>query len=344
MEYKNNLDKQYIELISYVLEKGYTSSDRTGTGTKKVFGKLIEHNMSDGFPLLTSKKMFVKGILHELLWFLKGDTNIKYLVDNDVYIWVGDCYKKYKEYASNLNEPDYDVHIEDINQNCVRILTEKEFIDRIKSDTVFASKWGELNKVYGSEWVNWDDSINQVQEVIDTLHTNPDSRRMMVTAWNPTNVRNALLPPCHFIWQVFTRELTLDERKALVPDNTPNLYTHLDCDSINLPKREISLLFNMRSVDMPLGWPFDIASYGFLLSMLAQVVNMVPGELKCMLADTHIYLNQIDGCNELINRNTHVLPKIKLNKDVKNIFDFKYDDIKIENYISEDKLYFPLSN
>ena len=344
MEYKNNLDKQYIELIQNILENGYTSSDRTGTGTKKIFGHMMIHDMSEGIALLTCKKMFINGGIYELLWFLKGDTNIKYLVDNNVYVWVGDCYKKYKLYAEKLDEPDYDVHIEDINENIVRILTRDEFINRIKTDTVFASKWGELNKVYGSEWINWDNHINQVQEVIDTLLTNPDSRRMLVTAWNPTNVRNATLPPCHHNWQVFTRELTLDERKALVPDNTPNLYTHLDCDSINLPKREISLMYQMRSVDVGLGKPQDDFVYSLLLSMIAQVVNMVPGKMISSTADTHLYLDHIDKVKELLTRETYPLAKLKLNKDVKNIFDFKYEDIIIENYKSNEKLVLPLSN
>lgn len=348
----NNLDKQYIELINHVLETGYRSGDRTGTGTIKTFGNLLSHNMQEGFPLLTTKKMFTKGIIHELLWFLKGDTNIKYLVDNNVYIWVGDCYKKYKEYANSLEEPDYFVHVDDPHQNCTRIMTEQEFIEAIKTNDAFAAKFGELNKVYGAEWTNWEEHINQIQELIDTLKTNPDSRRMLVTAWNPTNVRKAVLPPCHYAFQCFTRELTLEERINMkmydysqgweVPDIE---WTHEILDkSKHIPRREISLMFNMRSVDVGLGLPFDIASYGFLLSMIAAQVNMKVGELKFILADTHIYVNQIDGLKEQITREPMKLPLLRLNPNVKSIFDYTFEDIKIIDYVSHDKIFLPLSN
>lgn len=340
----NNLDKQYIELINHVLETGYKSGDRTGTGTIKTFGNLLSHDMQEGFPLLTTKKMFTKGIIHELLWFLKGDTNIKYLVDNNVYIWVGDCYKKYKEYANSLEEPDYFVHVDDPNQNCTRIMTEQEFIEAIKTNDAFAAKFGELNKVYGAEWTNWEEHINQIQELIDTLKTNPDSRRMLVTAWNPTNVRKAVLPPCHYAFQCFTRELTYDERRKLSPYSDSVYPKHKELNELNIPTREISLMFNMRSVDVGLGLPFDIASYGFLLSMIAAQVNMKVGELKFMLADTHIYVNQIDGLKEQITREPMKLPKLKLNPDVKSIFDYTFEDIEIIDYVSHDKIFLPLSN
>lgn len=349
----NNLDKQYIELINHVLETGYRSGDRTGTGTIKTFGNLLSHNMQEGFPLLTTKKMFTKGIIHELLWFLKGDTNIKYLVDNNVYIWVGDCYKKYKEYANSIEEPDYFVHVDDPIQNCTRIMTEQEFIEAIKTNDAFAAQFGELNKVYGAEWTNWNDDINQVQELIDALKTNPDSRRMLVTAWNPTNVRKALLPPCHLLWQVFSRELSLEERIEIygiekINKNDNGYYEHsyaeLILNNANVPKRELSLMFYMRSVDVGLGLPFDIASYGFLLSMIAAQVNMKVGELKFILADTHIYVNQIDGLKEQVTREPLLLPKLKLNPDVKSIFDYTFDDIEIVDYVSHDKIFLPLSN
>ncbi len=346
----NNYDKIYTDLINHVLTNGYTSDDRTGTGTIKTFGNLLAHNMQDGFPLLTTKKMFYKGIIHELLWFLKGDTNIKYLVDNNVNIWVGDCYKKYKEIYNNQKEP---------NDILIKELTEKEFIQAIKDNYVidkqgrtFSEKFAELNKVYGSEWIKWNDDINQIQELIDTLKTNPDSRRMLITAWNPTNVRKALLPPCHTHWQVFTRVLTLEERRDVYFDTIVKKQevllrtedSHEYFDKFNVPRRELSLMFYMRSVDVGLGLPFDVASYGILMSMIAQQVNMSLGELKFILADTHIYKNQLDGLSEQVVREPMSLCKLKLNSVVKSIFDYTFEDIQIEDYVSHDKIVLPLSN
>ena len=355
----NNLDKNYIALLNDIIENGTFSGDRTGTGTKKVFGRAIRHDMTEGFPLLTTKKMFYKGIIHELLWFLKGDTNIKYLVDNGVYIWIGDCYKKYKAHCESMEEPDTDILVEDIEKSCLRAMTEKEFIQAIKDDyklghqgVTFAQKFGELNKVYGSEWIDWY-GINQVQEVIDTLKTNPDSRRLMVTAWNPVNVRNAVLPPCHYAWQIFTRELNDQKRFDLamnmnIEGGIPKLDNTVDfnnwCDAQGVPRRGISLMYQMRSVDTGLGMPFDIASYGFLLSMIAQCVNMYPEELISSFGDTHIYMNQLEDIKAQLDREPFKLPKLELNKDVKNIFDFKFEDIKIVDYVSHDAIKLQLSN
>lgn len=356
MEYKNNLDKQYCELLKYIKENGYSSDDRTGTGTIKSFGYIIKHNMDEGFPILTTKKVFTKGVLHEVLWFLSGNTNIKYLVDNGVNIWVGDCYKRYKQYAESLEEPDYSVHTDDPIQNCTRILTEKEFIDMIKTNQEFADKWGELNKVYGSEWRDWYD-IDQVQELIDTLKTNPDSRRMIVTAWNPVNVKNAVLPPCHNFWQVVTRSLSHQERHEyhrklirfpLAYKVTGSGFDIEDMearlDQLNVPKHAISLQFNMRSVDVPLGLPFNITSYAFILEMLAKTVNMVPDQLSCTLGDIHIYKNQLEGVEEQLKRSSHHLPQLNINTNTIDIDQFKFEDFEIVNYISEDKIFFPLSN
>lgn len=366
----NNLDKQYIELIKHILDTGYVSGDRTGTGTVKTFGNMISHNMKEGFPLLTIKRMFTKGIIYELLWFLRGETNIKFMVDNGVNIWVGDCYKKYKKYFDDiasleychLNElsvtVDIDSETNDHSLMMAEPMSEAEFIQAIKDDLpigngqTFAQKWGELNKVYGAEWVNWDDRINQVQELIDTLKNNPDSRRMMVTAWNPTNVRKAVLPPCHFAYQVFTRELKFNERFNILKQYfklDPNIVYDSNTiyglfNSYNIPSREISLMFQMRSVDVGLGLPFDISSYGFLLSMIAQVVNMVPGELKMCLGDTHLYSDHIEPIKELFNRTPNTLPKLELNRDIDDIFAFKYEDIKIVDYVPNAKLDLPLSN
>ncbi len=343
----NKLDNDYLSLVKDILKNGRKCMDRTGTGTVKVFGRQIRHNMKDGFPLLTTRKMFYNNGIHELIWFLKGDTNIKYLVDNNVNIWVGDCYKKY---CNSHSEGE--------------IYSRADFINKIKTDDDFAKKWGNLGTVYGKEWIDWD-GINQIQEMIDMLKTNPDNRRMMVTAWNPTNVKKATLPPCHYAWQVFSWELTLEERLDFVKNNEqlneefnkafPSSNINLEDDTIiiqlnnflntlNIPTRELSLMYQMRSTDLLLGQPTDNLVYGILLEMIAQVVNMVPGELIWNSGDTHIYLNQIDAIPEQLDRLPYQLPKLKLNKNIKNIFDFKFEDIEIVNYESHPKIIYLLSN
>jgi thymidylate synthase len=351
MTNSNTLDIKYLDLVQDIISNGYNSGDRTGTGTRKVFGRMIRHNMSEGFPLLTSKKMFFKGVFHELIWFLKGDTNIKYLVDNNVYIWVGDCYKKYTTVCS-ANSSEFNEWMRNNGDGTLSMFTRDEFIEKIKTDNIFAAKWGELNKVYGAEWVNWRDQVNQIQELIDTLKNNPDSRRMLVTAWDPINVAKAVLPPCHYAFQVFTRELTLNERIEIkmwdysqsweVPDIE---WTHEELDKYPyIPKRAISLQYNMRSVDMGLGWPFDEALYGLLLTMIAQCVGMVPDELVCNLGDTHIYQNHIEPIKEQLVAEHFDLPTITLNSDVTNIFQFRFEDITVNNYVSGPAIKLELSN
>lgn len=337
----NKYDNDYIELIKDILMNGSDSSDRTGTGTRKVFGRMLTHKMKTGFPILTTRKMFYKNGVHELIWFLKGSTNIKYLVDNGVNIWVGDCYKRYSKLCS-ANDSTWNNWMRVNIDETLSVFTEKEFIEKIKTDDQFAKMWGELGTVYGKEWVDWY-GINQVQELIDMLKTNPDNRRLLVTAWNPVNVKKAVLPPCHYAWQVFTRELSFEERLALI-NPIPNVYDHRDLDAINIPKHEISLMFQIRSLDVPLGCPTDILVYGLLLSMISQVVNMIPGELKMCSGDTHLYKNQISEVKEQLTREPFELPQLELNPDVKNIFDFKYDDIKIVNYQCHEKIIIPLSN
>jgi thymidylate synthase len=308
----NNLDKQYQALLQDILDNGVRKEDRTGTGTISVFGRQIRHKMSEGFPLLTTKKMYWKGIVTELLWFLRGDTNIKFLVDNDCHIWDGDAYKHYK---STTDTP----------------LSMMEFIDTIKNDSLRAKTWGELGPIYGKQWRNWKGlskkSINgtelfatgfnqtdQIQNLINDLKTNPDSRRLMVNAWNVGELDQMVLPPCHYGFQVYTRELSLEERIALVKP-IPNLFTHEDCDVINLPKRAISLMWNQRSVDTFLGLPFNIASYGLLLEIIAKAVNMVPDELIGNLGDTHLYSNHIEQAKEQIGREPFRLPRFNINTE-----------------------------
>lgn len=318
----NKLDLDYKELLLDILANGIEKKDRTGTGTKSVFGRPIRHKMSEGFPLLTTKKMYWKGIVTELLWFLRGDTNIKYLVDNDCHIWDGDCYKKYCKIAGAIEEPDYDIHVDDPNQNCTRLMTKEEFINRIKTDDQFAKRWGELGPIYGKQWREWDwytsDGgvmyIDQIANLINDLRTNPDSRRLMVNAWNPGELDQMVLPPCHYGFQVWTRKLTLKERFEIW-ESLPNRDVmdfpigplsdeqyHEVLTHIGVEERAISLMWNQRSVDTFLGLPFNIASYGLLLGIIAKAVNMVPDELIGNLGDVHLYKNHIDQAKLQISR------------------------------------------
>jgi len=327
----NNLDKTYTDLLKDILENGTRKGDRTGTGTISVFGRQIRHKMSDGFPLLTTKKMYMKGIVTELLWFLRGDTNIKYLVDNNCHIWDGDAYKNYMRWAEEHSKT-----------HKYAPYTQEQFINKIKTDDEFAGKWGDLGPVYGKQWRNWTtmknmklheisdsymmhyflgwkptnenpeplEHIDQIANLINDLKTNPDSRRLMVNAWNVGKLDSMVLPPCHYGFQVYTRELSQEERyNWYIKTNNKNLSrssNQFDMDDIlntnNIPKRAISLMWNQRSVDTFLGLPFNIASYGLLLEIIAKEVNMVPDELIGNLGDVHLYSNHIDQALEQIGR------------------------------------------
>jgi thymidylate synthase len=340
----NRLDKQYQQLLSDIIEFGVEKKDRTGTGTISEFGHQIRHKMSDGFPLLTTKKMAWKTMVTELLWFLRGDTNIKYLVDNNCHIWNGDAYQAY---IKRYNKGEYvgkTKLLENSKKN--RTLTEpftiEEFIDKIKTDDEFAKKWGELGPIYGNQWRKWntkqfeslndgnfghkynDVPIDQIQNLINDLKTNPDSRRLMVSAWNVGELDQMVLPPCHYGFQVYTRPTTRDEKIV-----NPGKY------------RAISLMWNQRSVDTFLGLPFNIASYGLLLMMLADEVNMVPDELIGNLGDTHIYLNHIEQAKEQIGREPFELPTVHVRD---GIFCSSVNDVILENYNSHPSIKAPLSN
>jgi thymidylate synthase len=371
----NTLDKQYQALLQDILDYGVEKKDRTGTGTKSIFGYTIRHNMKDGFPLLTTKKMAWKTMVTELLWFLRGDTNIKYLVDNNCHIWDGDAYKNYEKNTNGfqLENPIDDfiiktlrgemIKIETEDGDDYRILTQEEFINKIKTDDEFANKWGELGPVYGKQWRNWDgdnfisgnfrNGIDQISILINDLKANPDSRRLMVNAWNVGELDEMTLPPCHYGFQVYTRELNLDERidiynSGKVPMNRSSDYFHEHMDSYGIPRRAISLMWNQRSVDTFLGLPFNIASYGLLLEMIAKEVNMVPDELIGNLGDTHLYLNHIEQAKEQISREPMELPTVCLDyregeydKDLKG---FVPDDFVLFNYQSHPTIKAPLSN
>jgi thymidylate synthase len=328
----NNLDKQYQSLLQDILDNGVEKSDRTGTGTLSVFGKQIVHNMNEGFPLLTTKKMAIKTLMTELKWFLKGDTNIKYLVDNGCSIWNGDAYKNfwrknYTKYHANK-------------------LTPEEFIEKIKTDDEFANKWGELGPIYGKQWRDWT-GIDQIKSIIETLKTNPDSRRIMLSAWNVSELDQVVLPPCHYGFQLYTRLLNLDERIAVYNSNNPILgkssdYYHEHMDDLGVPRRVISLSWNQRSVDTFLGLPFNIASYGMLLSLIAEEVGMLPGALIGNLGDTHLYLNHLEQAKEQLSREPfEYLPKLKLNNV--ELLDGEFD-YEILHYHSHPTIKAPLSN
>ena len=385
----NNLDKQYTALLQDILDNGVEKKDRTGTGTISVFGRQIRHNMSEGFPLLTTKKMHWNSIVTELLWFLRGDTNIKYLVKQECNIWNGDCYANYlkkKTFANkdNVREP---VTLENgMTGERSRQFTQEEFINKIKTDDEFAKKWGELGPIYGKQWRSWGPMmrdiipletggyiykgpIDQIANLINELKTNPDSRRLMVNAWNVGELDQMVLPPCHFGFQVYTRELTTKDRLKIWIDrctdaeckqgleeafndwNNPK-WAHgvfeTDMDDAEIPTRAISLMWNRRSVDTFLGLPFNIASYGLLLEIIAKEVNMVPDELIGNLGDVHLYSNHIEQAKEQIGREPFELPKLGMDyrdgEYNKNLTDLVPDDFYLVEYQSHPTIKAKLSN
>ena len=370
----NNLDKKYQQLLSDIIEFGVEKKDRTGTGTISEFGHQIRHKMSEGFPLLTTKKMAWKTLVTELLWFLRGDTNIKYLVDNNCHIWNGDAYKRYMEvYEIESRESGNRTYLEDLHM--LSNLTIDEFIEKIKTDDEFAKKWGELGPIYGKQWRNWmgfhegqhdilkvvngveqhKDYLvgkDQIWNLINDLKTNPDSRRLMVSAWNVGDLDKMTLPPCHYGFQVYTRWLSREERMKILSKTQPiqswEGYMKKDLDAIGVPKRAISLMWNQRSVDTFLGLPFNIASYGLLLEMIAKEVNMIPDELISNLGDVHLYKNHIEQAKEQITREPFELPKLGMNyregEYNKNLTDFIPDDFYLIDYQSHPTIKAPLSN
>jgi thymidylate synthase len=308
----NKLDSDYLNLLSDILSNGVDKEDRTGTGTISIFGHQFVHSMSDGFPLLTTKKMAVKTMMTELKWFLKGRTDIQYLRDNNCKIWDGDYEKSGR------------------------------------AD-------GTLGPIYGKQWRSWgeyeagypESQIDQIKNLIEQIKTNPDSRRLMVSAWNVGELDEMVLPPCHYGFQVYTRLLNLDERIYIHNKNSDPItrssdYFHEHMDAYGIPRRVISLMWNQRSCDTFLGLPFNIASYATLLLLLAHEVDMYPGALIGNLGDVHLYQNHVDQAYEQLTRKPYPnLPKIKLsNVDILN-GEFDYE---ILNYNHHERLVAPLSN
>lgn len=278
--------QQYLDLCRHVLEHGEKREDRTGTGTISTFGYQMRFDLTKGFPLLTTKKVFYRGIFEELLWFLSGNTNIKPLVDKKVGIWNEWPYDKYSK------SPDFKGE------------TLEEFIEKIRDDQEFADKYGNLGPVYGKQWRDFN-GVDQISQLIDGIKNNPFSRRHLVVAYNPAEVKDMALPPCHSLFQFY----------------------------VSADGKKLSCQLYQRSGDVFLGVPFNIASYSLLLAMVAQVCDLEPYEFVHTFGDVHIYLNHLDQINEQLSRTPRPLPKLVLNKDVKNIFDFKYEDIKIEDYV-----------
>jgi thymidylate synthase len=315
----NNIDKHYQALLQDILNNGVEKSDRTGTGTISVFGRQIRHKMSEGFPLLTTKKMAFKTMVTELLWFLRGDTNIKFLLDYNCHIWDGDAWKNY---------------IDEFRRTCPKCpeITKEEFINKIKTDEVFAKQWGDLGPIYGKQWRQWQGWMDmngnekgslwydQILRLVHDLKTNPDSRRLMVSAWNVAELDQMVLPPCHYGFQVYTRELSIEERLELASKKyemfDPFDFHAVDHEEIDklypVPKRAISLMWNQRSVDTFLGLPFNIASYALLLEILAKEVNMIPDELIGNLGDVHLYSNHIEQAKMQILRKPFSLPRVNI--------------------------------
>ena len=362
----NKVDTEYFKIVNDILTNGRLKKNRTGVDTIGIFGAQAKYNVDlNAFPLLTTKKVHWPAIVHELLWFISGDTNIKYLVDNNVRIWNEWAYKKYSDWWENrakfyTSPENMERDIPAVQENK---LTQEEFVEKIKFDESFANRWGELGEgTYGGMWRSFPfytmdnefvgsstvtgqgseswvfGQVDQLQKVIDKLKTNPDDRRMIVSAWHPYWVDHCALPPCHCLFHFHTEELTYDERFQLYRDNGGDLIAEPEStmvelfDVSNTPTRRLNCLLYQRSNDFFLGVPFNIASYSLLTAMIAHVSNMVPGTFTHSHGDAHVYVNHLDQIKLQMSREPKALPSLWLNPEVKSLFDFKYDDIKLLNY------------
>lgn len=284
--------RQYLDLLRRIKAEGTVRGDRTGTGTRSVFGHQMRFDLSEGFPLLTTKKVFLKGVIHELLWFLAGDTNIRYLVENGVHIWDNDAYRYYGELCARHGVPAVD---------------RETFLASAGAESpIEGYRYGDLNHVYGYQWRSWPlpdgGTIDQIAEAVRTIRTNPDSRRILVSAWNVAEVEGMALPPCHVLFQFY------------------------------VAGGRLSCQLYQRSADTFLGVPFNIASYALLTQMTAQVCGLEPGEFIHTLGDAHLYLNHMDQADEQLARTPRSLPRMRLNPEVRSLFDFRYEDFTLEGY------------
>jgi thymidylate synthase len=374
----NKVDTEYFRIVNDILTNGRLKKNRTGVDTIGIFGAQAKYNVDlNAFPLLTTKKVHWPAIVHELLWFISGDTNIKYLVDNNVRIWNEWAYKKYTDTCIS-KIPDNELEslsvLSGMSLSDVDHLPMDMFIERIKNDVEFATKWGELGEgTYGGMWRDFpfftivdktDPStmpkfkslgtkgmycgdepltflgrIDQITKVLEKLKNNPDDRRMIVSAWHPHWVDHCALPPCHCLFHFHTEELTLEERvdilqKQVGPVNLPksDVWIIQKLNEDNIPTRRLNCLLYQRSNDFFLGVPFNIASYSLLTAMIAHVTNMVPGTFTHSHGDAHVYVNHLDQIKLQMSREPKSLPSLWLNPDVKSLFDFKFDDIKLLNY------------
>ena len=333
--YKNKIDKQYIELLETILKYGVEKEDRTGTGTKSIFGYTIRHNMQEGFPALTTKTLAFRPMIVELLWFLKGMTNIRYLLDRKVDIWTGDAFKAYRAKTKQF-EGSWPTTIE-------------VFRKGVLNDDNFAIEFGELGPVYGKQWRDWN-GVDQIDNALYLLENNPDSRRIMVNAWNVEDISNMTLPPCHYSFQFYTRLLSTKERLEQYRKVNEKATNHdkivEEMDEVGVPIRAISLMWNQRSVDVFLGLPFNIASYATLLTLFGEMTNMVPDQLVGNLGDTHIYNNHFEAVNTQLKAKSHPLPGLEFSSELRDIIsDFRNKEIGTNHFISKlDSNMFNLTN
>lgn len=295
--------KQYLKLLDTICREGVVRGDRTGTGTKGIFGYQMRFDLSEGFPLVTTKKLFLKGIIYELLWFLRGDTNIKYLIDNGVHIWDADAYRYYNELC--------------VKHGVLPVDQETFLAAAGVESPIEGYRFGDLNNVYGYQWRSWPqqngEAIDQIKRAIDTIKHNPNSRRIIVSAWNVADVESMALPPCHTMFQFYVAE------------------------------GRLSCQLYQRSGDTFLGVPFNIASYALLTMMIAKECGLEPGEFIHTLGDAHLYLNHEEQAKEQLSREPRKLPTMHLNPEVKSIFDYTYEDFTLEGYDPHPAIKAPLS-
>ena len=299
--------QQYLELVKHIRDHGIRKEDRTGTGTVSIFGHQMRFNLAEGFPLVTSKKVHLKSILHELLWFIRGDTNIRYLIENGVGIWNDWPYQNW------LRETGQDKHLVKYSSEWRAVMA--EFTQQIIADQDFADKYGDLGPVYGKQWRNFG-GVDQLSQLMNDIQSNPDSRRLIVSAWNPQDIPVMIksgLPPCHSLFQFYVVE------------------------------GRLSCQLYQRSADVFLGVPFNIASYAALTMMIAQVAGLKLGDFVHTFGDAHLYSNHMNQVDEMLSRSTFDLPTLQINPQVQSLFDFVYDDFELQNYQSHGPISAPVA-